>query len=227
MRQLRSALAAWLMVVFILRFAYASADPREYPFSDMVDWNDEEKRKDYEKYLALADISIRYLRVEHPDTKKRWARNLYFMILERRGATVGFGAAFYDLVLPGTAVHPNDYEVILRLNRAEIIYDIYGRQIFLISYRKELSAGHKIIWFFLPDSVKARYLKKYKMEAERHIFGWGELGEGYALDERSQEYARFLIYSPVFLKPFFDKEKPEVKTFQVPFDRELFQKLSP
>lgn len=227
MRRVRNTITVWLAVFIVFRSVSSFAALPDHPFSDAIDWDDEEKRKGFEQYLALAGITIRYLKVEHPNTKRRWAKSLYFMVLEKGGLPAGFGAAFYDLVLPGTASGPYGDNTI-RLDRAEILYDLSGRRIFLITYRTEMSLLHRIFWNFLPEQKKKEYRKKYRLEAERHIFGWGELGEGYELDRRSREYAGFLLDSPVIFKEVLDKENPSsASVLVVPFGSELFRRLSP
>lgn len=241
MHYIRSALVAGLIIFVLLRYSQAlpaplgrgSSPPErpaapEHPFPDVINWDDESQRKEFEKHLYLAGFSVRSLRVEHPHTDKRWAKSTEFLLWEKGGTLVGFGAVFHDLMLSGTAVGPEGDKVIFKLNRAEIIYDIAGRKIFLITYRTWMSRLHKILWFFLSEDTKEKYRKKYRMGAERSIFDWGDLGEGYTLDRRSREYAWFLLNAPVIFKTVFDKEGLSSRAvLLVPFDHELFDKLSP
>lgn len=228
MRRIRNALAAYVITLVLLRSSQVFSSQPEYPFSDVINWEDESQRKEFEKHLTLAGFSSRSLRVEHPPTDKRWAKSTEFLLWEKGRTLAGFGAVFQDLILPGTAVGPEGDEVTFKLNRAEILYDVSGRRIFLVTYRTEMSLIYKILWFFLPENKKKEYIRKYKMEASRSIFTWGELGEGHQLNRRSEDYARFLLDAPAIFKTIFDKEKPlPAAALQVPFDQELFRKLSP
>ncbi|RMF84684.1 MAG: hypothetical protein D6736_18840 [Nitrospinota bacterium] len=190
MKQL-SRIVVWSMLLLTPVMAYAS----QYPFADIVTWKEEAERKAYERYFTQAGLTVSHVPVMQTGEKQPWADQEEFVLIKRGETLVGYGAIFTSLKSFAYAVHANGDRRRIKVNKAEILYDLQGRVIFLISYRMD-----DLGWV----EASLASLLGYKVRATRAIFSEDGLGEGYELSPQSKQLAHRLLQAPHLYKTLFE-----------------------
>lgn len=178
-------IAAWMFVILfsmILEIAYGIEPGPEYPFSNIVKWTDKHQWQRYEELLQDTGITIRFTPIPNPTERDRMAEREECAFFYKDSVMVGYGITFINLYISARAVKGNDTRLI-DLHGVEIIYDLYGRRVLLVSYSFRLNAFE----MFIAEKIMRR-----EPRAIRRPF-YGTLDEGYELDSASQELTRSLI----------------------------------
>lgn len=185
-------------IVCIVLLTHSGALPvLRYPFSQLINWNENAKRQEYERYFAEANVAVSRIPIVRPHHDRRLAEREEFTLIQKDGMLIGYGTIFTGLLFSGHAVNAKSGDRrTITIEKAEILYDMHNAYIFLVTYRMDNLS--KLEAFF------ASFLG-YKIKAKRSIFSEDELGEGYSLSEQSKQYARLLIQTPKIYKKIFDQ----------------------
>lgn len=153
---------------------------RKLPLSDTIDWNDLSKRRSYEEILRNAGIMIEVIKITETD----WIAAKSCFLLKNNGMTIGYGALFTKFRVFGYAENKKTgHGIKIDIRRVEIIFDNEERYVFLTTHRFRLSLLERL--FALSQS------KKHNVE--RGLYSGPDLGDGYFLDQPTQELVTSLL----------------------------------
>lgn len=171
-----------------------------FPLSEIVSWNNDGQRKDYERRLRVAGVVFRAS--EFPGPYPRLAGKQRCLFFEKNGGPLAYGIdfeGFFDSVFAENEKTKDRREILLK--RAEVLEDFSGRRIFLVGFEFQLTTTER---FF------AKWVLWQNPEAERAIFELYEgLGEGYWLDAASLRLAETLLSFPKLCLEQALREKAE------------------
>ena len=191
--------AVAVLFLMALEIAYGKTAAGSYPFSVVVDWESKGARQHYEILLMSADLHYVALPIFWHEGEARLAEEENCIFFKRKtGVLVGYGITYTKLKNFAYAKKKDDLRKI-SVQKVDVLYDLDGRYIFLVSYRFELDA---VDWFV------AKYIMRRETEAVRDNFKDGILDEGYELDEPSKALAERLLAIPQECKKMFDETNP-------------------
>ncbi|MFY9461758.1 MAG: hypothetical protein WAP51_00970 [Candidatus Sungiibacteriota bacterium] len=194
---------AVIAVLFLmtLEIAYGKTTVGPYPFSESIDWEKKETRQHYEIFLQMEGMRYVALPIFWHDGETRLAEEENCVFFKKDGTLVGYGITYTKLKRFAYAKKKDDLRKIL-VQKVDIIYDLAGRYIFLVSYSFELG---------VVDRFVAKYIMRRETEAKRQNFKDGVLDEGYELNEESKNLVERLLAIPQECKKMFDETSPKRK----------------
>ena len=186
-----------MLFLAALEIGYGKTMATTYPFSESIDWEKEDTRQRYEIFLQIANIHYATLPIFRPEGEARIAKEESCVFFEKNGGLIGYGIAFNNLTRFAHAKKKDDLRKI-SVQKAEVIYDLADRRIFLVSYSFELNAAERFV---------AKYIMGRQTEFVRQNFKDGVLDEGYELDGESKKLVEQLLAFPQECKKAFDETR--------------------
>ena len=163
----------FLLVILRSNVGENSESSRREPFSDIINWDDETARKEYEKLLRGRGLVIRERPLVRLDTEPLAAgeKCVYFL---KNGARVGYGVVLTDIYSKGRGI--GEYTVDFELKVVEVLYDNSGQYVVLVTYHTLLPLWQRLLLYSFPK------FKKHKLDDTRKVIRGRELSEDVVLD---------------------------------------------